>query len=191
MFINVRKSIILLVIGMLILMESGFLINRVSAQSDFNPDSTNIFIDSRFKLWDEYEKMLDDTFNITIVYINQSVNHSAYYKIDIDNNITEGNFTYFVTNQFYINETLIHYLRIYINNESVFYETNIIIDSDVTKDSIDYGKSIWTINLSPLEWTQKERNIFFAGIISFLVSLPMVYFIIKTNKKGHGIKTYK
>ena len=163
----------------------------VSAQELNNAETSTFFIDSRFKLWDENEKMLDSNFNITIFYLNSSSNNTAYYKIDIDNTINEGFFTNYTKLQFNINESIIHYLKIYINNETVLHETNIIITNQVSKSLIDYANNQWTINLSPFEWTQKERNIFLSVVIGALLCLLIAYRITVKFKKSKGITTYK
>lgn len=191
MFIRlVRKSYFSIGIILMLVAVSIFG-NFVSAQANPNIATSTIFIDSRFKLWDTNEKMLDAQFNITIVYFNSSSNNSAYYKIDVDNNISEGYFKNSTKKQYFINQTMIHYLKIFINNKTVYETTNIIITNQISKSLIDYANNQWTINLSPFEWTQKERNIFSAAVIGALMCLLIAYRITTKYKKSKGIQTFK
>ncbi len=187
MFIRRRKPVIIIV---MVIMVLGIFNNVLVSANDEIPN-TSIFIDSRFKLWDLNEKMIDGNFNITVYYFNETTNNTAYYKIDIDDNISEGFFKTSIKKQFSINSSMIHSLKVYINNETIYHVTNIIITNQISKSLIDYANNEWTINLSPFDWGQKERNIFFAVVISALISLFIAYRITTKYKKSRGITTIK
>lgn len=191
MFVQpVRRQFIICVLVIMLIVVSIFG-DFVSAQANPNTTISTVFIDSRFKLWDETEKLLDENFNITIFYLNSSSNNTGYYKIDIDSQISEGIFTNYIKKEYLINETFIHYLRIYVNNQTILEAYNIIITNQISKSLIDYANSQWTINLSPFEWTKKEQNVFFAGVIGAILCLVISYRITTKYKKSKGIKTYK
>lgn len=192
MFIqHLRKQVFAIMIVLMLMAISIIWADFVSADDTKDIAISSIFIDSRFKLWDSSEKILDGKFNITIFYFNKSVNNTAYYKIDLDNNISEGFFTDFIINQYSINESMIHYIKIYINNKTVYYVNNIIITNGVTKSTIDYANNVWTINLNPSEWSKKERSIFYAVVLASLLSVLIAYRITSKNRKNRGITTYK
>lgn len=158
----------------------------VSALNSDIANSPSIFIDSRFKLWDSNEKMLDKNFNITIIYVNES---GFYYNIIINENNYSGMANLSYTNSFWLNETdIITLLEIQINNNTIFKENNIIITSGITQSVIDTGLSPFTINLKPSEWTQKEWNIFWSIFLGSILSFYIAFRIIKKYRKLHGVK---
>lgn len=187
MFIRLQKPVIILSVLMLL---SISITSMVSANS-LEIDNSTIFINSRFILWDADEKMIDNKFNISIFYNNVTSNNTCYYKIDIDNNITEGFLNFSTKHEYKYNETLIHYITIYINNVTVFKVTNIITTSTITERSINYPGNPYTINLSPSEWNAKEINLFTAVIFGGFIASVMVYRIRIKYSKGRGITTYK
>lgn len=152
--------------------------------------STNL--SSRYILWDSYEKMIDPSFNITVYCFNSSSNFTAWFEIGIDNNITTGEFQFINTINFTIKRTIINDLYVKINNKTYLSAQNILIAEGITTDNItpDNGHSL-TINLLPSEWTKKEWNIFFGIVSSFLLSLPICYFGIKTSRQIVGYKTIR
>lgn len=190
---NKRKQRIYLVITMMIIMGMGFgnLILDVSA-SNIMPESPHIYIDSRMKLWDTNEKMLDKDFNITIIYINETTNNSFNYYIKINNNEYSGiaNLTYF-KNFTIINTDLLTHFEIKINNITYIKETGIIITSGITQDSIRNAGTPFTLNLKPSEWSKMEWNIFFALIFSGVIGMIITYRLIKRIRKKSGVRTIR
>ena len=52
-------------------------------------------INSRFILWDNYEKMIDNNFQIEFYSFNQSSNFTSSYYIQINSEIRNGTFQYY------------------------------------------------------------------------------------------------
>lgn len=146
-------------------------------------------IKSRFILWDENEKMIDNNFTIELFYFNVSNNHTAFYKIQIDNLIY--NDTFQVNKNIEIgleNNYNIQKFVIQIDNKTLLDENNIKVISGVTKNSVNRGVSQFTINLSPFQWTVKERNIFYSILTSSLLCIFISFRLLKYYRKKNGIK---
>lgn len=182
-----------IVIGMFLIIGLGIsnFSLLVSADSNF-ADSPEIFINSRFKLWDENEKMLDKNFSITIIFLNESLNNSFEYSIKIDNNNINGSNEKSVTEYFDMNNTnIILILQIFVNNEIIFEAENIILTSGVNQNTINTGLSPYVISLNPSDWKSLERNIFISAIIGGLFSILISYRLVKRIRKSHGVKTIR
>lgn len=176
---------------LIVLMLLGVSIGGVSAQSNFTPDSTIFIIESRFKLWDNDEKMLDKNFSISLINLNNSKNES-YYSIQINENIETGIFNLSVKKYYELNETdLIYSLIIIVDNKTLIDETDIILISGVNKHWITSIPEIFKIALTPSQWTHKQWNIFYAIVFSSLFSLMIGYRINKKWRKNHGVKVIK
>lgn len=189
--IKKRKHQIYLKVVVMVIMGMGIsnLFLGVSAQS-YITDSPHIFIESRFKLWDLNEKMLDKDFNITILYYNQSNNNSFNYKITLDENIYTGNSTYYYSQNFTIDNTdILFKMEIEINNITYLSETGILITSGITQSKIQNSGEPFTINLNPAEWSKKEWNIFFSLMFAGILGMIISYKLVKRIRKKHGVKT--
>jgi len=186
-----RKQRIYLIITIMVIMGMGIsnIFFVVSAQINF-ADSPQIYIDSRLKLWDSSEKMLDKKFNITIINFNESTNNTFNYYIKVNNLEYFGisNLSY-LQNFTIINTDILHTFIIKVNNKTYIDESGIVITSGITQDSIiDAGKP-FTLNLKPSEWTKKEWNIFFALVFSGIIGMVITYRLIKRIRKKNGVNT--
>lgn len=187
-----RKQRIYLICAIMIIIGMG-ISNLFLVVSAINiADSPEIFIDSRLKLWDNNEKMLDKNFNITIIYLNESNNNSFNYEININDLSYKGNSTMYYLQNITISDTdFIFKFQVIINNITYLDESGIIITSGIqSSDIINAGKP-FTINLRPSEWNSKEWNIFFGLAFSGLMGLPISYKLVKRIRKKNGINTIR
>lgn len=185
-----RKQRIYLMCAIMVIMGMG-ISNLFLVVSAINiTDSPQIYIDSRLKLWDINEKMLDKNFNITIIYLNESNNNSFNYKITVNNLIYEGNSTLYHLQNFTITDTdIIFKFQVIINNITYLDESEIIITSGVNgSDIVNAGKP-FTINLKPSEWNALEWNIFFALVFAGIIGMFITYRLIKRIRKKNGVNT--
>ena len=158
----------------------------ISGQS--TPDNF-IFIQSRFMLWDTYEKMMDNNFNITLInYENSTMNNS--YEIYINKDIYYGNFTGFIILPFMRNESSISII-VKMNNDTKMIESNIRIVKGITPNAIDRIDTSPFITINPLEWGKRQWNIFFAVVFSALVSVLIAYLIVVRYRKFKGVMEIK
>lgn len=157
-------------------------VTAITSQSSFH-------IESRFILWDDYEKMIDNEFSIHLYYINQSYNNTFTYSIIINYDLYEGiNNTHHIQNISLSNNDVISYMEIKINNETLLKAYNIRIVSGVSSSGIKRSLSDFTISLSPFEWNAKERNIFYSVIVGALISLFLSFSIVKSYRMKYGIR---
>jgi hypothetical protein len=154
------------------------------------PDSdTKVYLTSRFILWDKYEKMIDDRFDIHIHYYNDSDNYTFYYEIIVDNNIKSGYSSYYKSMNINVNDSdYINNLEVKINNETVFSGYDIVVITDIKQDQIERVDDSWLISLNPMEWRNKEWKIFFAVICSGIVSMVISFTTVKAYRKFKGVK---
>lgn len=146
--------------------------------------NTIVFIESRFRLWDANEKMLDNSFNITVIDLRNNTT-IKYLEIDINGDIYYSNFTQYSITEISTNDSMIN-IVIRINNETVFVESNIKIIRGVTGNTISTGQKPFVISLSPLEWNSRQWNIFFAVVISAIISIGISYIIVMRYRRIKG-----
>jgi len=174
-----------LIIIMLVL---GLNIFCIIANAENPNTSTHIFIESRFKLWDSNEKMIDENFQIHIVYTNISHNNTFSYYIQINNEIYNGTTNYYYFLDIHLNNgENINTLLIKINNETALHETNIKIIGGVSGSGIKRSIEPFTISLSPFQWNLAERNIFYSVIIGAIISIFFGFRIVKFYRAKNGI----
>ena len=153
---------------------------------------TKILLTSRFILWDEEEKMIDNNFEIHILYFNYTNNNTGNYEITIDNEKFEGIVINYTSIPIYINNSdKINSIIIKVNNNTVYTVSNIYIIKGVSGKSVWKGISEFLISLNPFEWSAKEWNIFFSVVIASLISLPISLRFVKYYKKKHGVRVIK
>lgn len=153
---------------------------------------SNFYIESRFILWDDNEKMIDNDFTIHLYYINESNNNTGFYKVIINNDIYNDTFnTYSFINIHMNNNDIINIFKIEINNETLLDIKNIQIISGIDGHGIKRTVSQYVISLSPFEWTAKERNIFLSFIVSTIISMVMAFRLLKYYRKKNGVKIIK
>lgn len=155
-----------------------------------NPETaTTYFIESRFKLWDNSEKMLDENFNIHILYYNNSNNNTYSYYIQINNDIYRNITQYHTIIPIHLNNgQMINTFIIKVNNETILSETNIRIIGGVSGSGIKRSIEPYTISLSPLQWTNVERNIFSSVIIAGIMSIFLGFRLVKFYRSKNGIR---
>lgn len=147
---------------------------------------------SSFMLWNDFEKMINKDFNITVYSFNSSLNFTGYYEIGIDNQKWEGNFQFYKVINFTIEKLIINNLYVKINNITLINADNIFISEGITSENIVSGDgNPLTINLRPSEWSKKEWNIFFSLIVSFIISVLFCYVTVKLGRKITGYKTIR
>lgn len=143
------------------------------------------FIQSRFILWDNTERMIDPAFSVILI----NPNGSAYYEIDIDGNITTGLVNYSEVVDFdYTGQDIIYYLEVKIDNQTVLLAGEIVLLEGLSSSGVARPGSPFTISLAPWEWTEKEWNIVFSIILSSLLAMFIGYRIAKRYRKLHGVK---
>lgn len=152
-----------------------------------NPDNF-IFIESRFRLWDENEKMIDNNFNIII--INTELNKTVYYEIQINADIMTGVFSRNITIPIYTNETMIA-LSIRLDNHTALSVSGISIIGNVNYQQITSIQHDNLISLNPLTWSKKERNIFYSVIVAGLISVLISYLSVMRYRKLKGVMEIK
>ena len=146
-----------------------------------------IFIDSRFKLWDSNEKMLDNNFTVTILSID---NETHTYRISANNEIRTGNLTnltYIHIEYFNITDSTLA-LHIEIDDKPIYTVSNIKLISDITASGISQIGKPFVISLSPFDWNKKQWNIFNSVIISALISVLLAYLFVLRFRKLHGTR---
>lgn len=185
---RVRQScklfVMVMLIGLLVLGSINF-----NAIAD-NPDSnTKIILSSRFILWDEKEKMIDNDFNINIYHYNITNNHTANYNIYVDELHYNGTFQYFISIPINLtNKEIINNIRILINNLTVFNVNYILIMEGITGKSVKRGIDEFLISLNPFEWEAKEYNIFFGVIVASLISVFIALKTVKYYRVKRGVR---
>jgi len=178
-----------LITSIFLMMVFGINIFSIIAIAE-NPNTiSTYYIESRFKLWDNNEKMLDENFAIHILYYNNSNNNSFFYYIQINDNIYNGSSNYMhIENIVMNNNQYINTLIIKVNNETLLSESNIRIIGGVSGDVIKRSVDKFTISLSPLEWTNAERNIFFSVILGAILSIFFGFRLVKKYRSKYGIR---
>lgn len=166
---------------------AGLLLGSVAIAQTDEP-AIFIFIESRFRLWDSTEKMIDKNFTITMINLNSSMNNE--YKLSINNNITYGNFTGSIQIPIIATDSVINIL-IEINNKTEFMQTDIRIISGITAPGINQISQPWYIQLSPLEWGKKQWNIFFAIVLSAFICIYISYHIVMHYRNLSGTREIK
>lgn len=154
-----------------------------------NPETATIFyIESRFKLWDNTEKMLDESFTIHLIYYNNSNNNTYSYYIQINNDIYKNTTQYHTIIPIHLNNgQIINIFIIKINNETILSESNIRIIGGVSGDGIKRSIEPYTISLSPLQWNNVERNIAFSVVFSGVLSIFLGFRLVKFYRSKNGI----
>lgn len=179
----IHRIIIALIISAVLLSNVQF---AISEPVDNN--TILIFIESRFRLWDENEKMMDNNFTISFFAINQSVNNT--YKITINQDIITGNFTGYYTRQFETNDSVIS-IHIEINDIPLLTISNIKIVSNITAGGISQIGEPFKISLSPFDWNKKQWNIFYSVVIAAVISVIVSYLLIMRYRKINGVMEIK
>lgn len=181
---SVKQLGMVMLIGLLVLGSINF-----NAIAD-NPDSnTKIILSSRFILWDETEKMIDNDFNINIFYYNITNNHTANYNINVDELKYNGTFQYFISIPINLtNKEVINSIIVIVNNRTVFNENYILIMDSITGKSIKRGIDEFLISLNPFEWQEMEYNIFFGVIIASLISVFIALRTVKYYRVKRGVR---
>ena len=163
-----------------------------NAIADNLNSDTKIILSSRFILWDETEKMIDNDFNINIFYYNEPNNHTAFYNIYVDELNYNGTFQYFTFISVNLtNKDIINSLIVKVNNETVFNENYIIIMTGITGNSVKRGIEEFLISLNPFEWEEMEYNIFFGVIIASLISVFISLRTVKYYRVKKGVREVK
>ena len=184
------KSAMLLIVFLMI--ASGLNSSRVVSQDILESPEAIAIISSRFMLWDISEKMLDPQFTINMFNLNQSVNSSVYYEITINNNMRNGTFYSNHTINYDINYTeIIFLMTIKLNNITTLEAENIRLIDGLDGTHISTSREPFFLSFTPWEWTAKERNIFFAVLISGLVSSLVSFRLVKRYRKYSGYKVIK
>ena len=149
------------------------------------PGDTKIFIQSRFILWDQHEKMIDDDFNITIITLD---NLTHNYNIRIDDINYNGSYNYSALIEIHYNHSSINQLIIIIDGNKSLEAYDIIV-SDQMKGGI-ISDLIETIKIEflPVELTRFEWNLVFSGIVGACICLPTAYYTVKYYRKYRGAK---
>lgn len=181
-----KHYISVMIIGVIltagIFLSSGYVVSQATTDPAVSAQPIAI-IQSRFMLWDEYEKSLDKNFQIILINWD---NYSMNYSIDIDGVYTNGSFNnYYVQNYSFVNTNIskIYQLIVYINDTIVLHASDIRIFSGITQGRIDEIQVPYKISFLPFELTQLEWNLVFAGIIGVLISLPVSYATVKYYRK--------
>jgi len=123
-----------------------------------------------------------------INYGNQSMNNS--YEININSIIYKGNFTGYITVPINTNETLIS-ISVRLNNETVYVQSGIKIMGNISYHAIDQMEKPNLISMNPFEWSKKEWNIFFAIVLSAIISVLIAYLVVIRYRKIHGVMEIK
>jgi len=153
---------------------------------------TKIYFTSRFILWDENEKMIDNHFQIHIHFKNETLNDTAYYNIRIDDLIYNGTFQYYESISINITDKqILSMIDISINNRSIYTVYGVTVISGVTKSNIERSISEFLISLNPLEWKEKEWNIFFAVIVASILTIPIALRFVKYFRAKRGVSEVK
>lgn len=192
MFIRQRQHKGILVI--LLVVMGGLQVSVLShyAVADDIATGSYTFITSRFILWDTTEKMIDPTFNINMVYINNSNNHTAYYEIKINDMEYNGSFEMFYTQNITLNNTEnIMLFEVKINNITTISAEDINVIKGVNKRGISRSRQPFTINLSPFEWEAMEWNIFLSICTASLISIFIGYRLVLRYRKIRGVREVK
>lgn len=176
-----KTTAILLILSILAL--SGLEVQAQGIQDDTG--GASIFLESRFRLWDPTEKILDQNFTITAVYFNASNNNTAHLSIKINglavHNETFKNWTKW--GRIYTGENL--ELEILINNNTVFHERDIYIMSGVTAPALQKWKPSF-LEISPGDWSKLQWNQFFGAVLGVLFSIYIGYRVTKEGRKRTG-----
>jgi len=170
-----------LAIGMLL---SGLGGVAVAAEPGGDP---TVWLNSRFILWDNYEKMIDSNFTIVLSLVNESRNHTGYYEIQVDNLYYNGTFQYLETFPFDLeNVTSIGLMLVRVDNETLISAQNVIVRNGVTTNQIYNPGDPWLVSLNPMEWRAKEWNIFFSVVTAALVSVIIAYRLVTKYRRYSG-----
>lgn len=162
------------------------------AVADDSDNNAYAIITSRFILWDSNEKLLDPHFSIHVFDFNTSVNHTSFYGILINENEYNNSFI----NHAKINFNMtgieeIYKLTIAINNKTVMTALDIDIVGGVSENQVKQPYEPFTINLSPLEWSAKEWNIFLAIVGATILGMIFAYRRVKNYRKYRGVREWK
>lgn len=184
---SVKQLGIVMLIGLLVLGSINF-----NAIAD-NPNSnTKIILSSRFILWDENEKMIDNDFNINIFYYNITNNHTANYNIKVDELKYNGTFQYFISIPINLtNKEIINSIIVIVNNKTVFNANTILIMEGITGSSVKRGIDEFLISLNPLKWKEMEVNIFAGVIVASLISVFIALRTVKYYRVKLGVREVK
>ena len=175
-----------LVLTLLIIM-GPMAVEIVHAQGTQGQDgqALHIFIESRFRLWDPTEKMMDKDFTISVFYFNETMNNTARIKILINGapeyEVTFSNYTSF--NYSYRGDSIS--LTIQLNNETVFNEPNIQIIAGITGHGLRTWKPTF-LEINPGDWKAYQWNEFYSIVFGVLISIYVGFRSIKTVRRKIG-----
>lgn len=165
----------------------------VAGQTVINAPDTLYFIQSRFMLWDTYEKMIDSNFTITLVNTNlTSVNNS--YKILLNDLAYEGVFNQSVSVNFDLNASYskIHSMSLFVNDVKLAEFYDIVISRGINQNTINQGSALANlISMSPLEWSQAEWSVFFAVVCGGLFAVLIAYRLVTKYRTARGVRVIK
>lgn len=186
---SVKQLVMVMLIGLLVFSSINFSFNAIADNLD---SDTKIILSSRFILWDKNEKMIDNNFNINIIYYNITNNHTTNYDISVDELKYNGTFQYFISIPINLtNKEVINSIIVIVNNKTVFNINYIIIMRGITGNSVKRGISEFLISLNPFEWEAKEYNIFFGVIVASLISVFISLRTVKHYRKKKGVSEVK
>jgi len=183
--VNNRQRIVILIIGALFI--TGFFLSSGPVVGQATTDSVidaQAIIQSRFMLWDAYEKTMDNRFDILLFSWS---NFSNNYSININNQYFNGTFIYYkLFNYSYNNISIISVISVKIDNNTVLHANNIKLIKGVTQGTIAPYVEPYKISFLPFELTKFEWNLIFSGLVAVLISLPSAYIIVKYYRKHRG-----
>lgn len=188
MFIQHRRQCVnFVIVGSIIgLLLAGGVNSAVAYPLD---SDTKVYLTSRFLLWDTTEKMIDPQFDIHIFYFNISTNHTANYYANVGGNEINGTFQHYINLSYNINYTdIITNLEIIVNNNTVFEAQNIIVIEGISQQTITRPYEPFYLKFLPSEWTAKEWNIFYAVLISALLSIFISYRLAYRYRERMGVR---
>ena len=152
---------------------------------------TEILLTSRFILWDEFEKMIDNDFKIHIIFENETSNHTAYYEVLINDLNYSGMVEHYTVIDVSLNNTEIASIIINIDNITIYQVYDLIIIEGFTGGHVKRGLDEWLISLNPLEWSNFQWNIFFSVVSAFIVSIFVSLKLVKYYRKRKKVTVVK
>ena len=179
-----KKKILTLVI----MLSIGFNMVMVMGVAGQPIDSTHsfIFIESRFILWDEYEKMLDSNFIINIIYLNSTDNNTASYHVTVDGQEWSGTLQTNVSINVTVTQEVISLIEVKVNNETQLKVHGVIIMEGVSGSGIRRGRTLHFIEMLPTEWKAYQWNEFFAVSTGVLLAIVFGYRLMKRFRMKQG-----
>lgn len=176
-----------LIFAIILMCYLGSLFGSI-AIAQTNEPKTFIFIESRFRLWDTTEKMIDSNFTITIINTNSTMNNE--YKLSINDNISYGNFSGYIQIPISVSVPTVN-IMIDVNNKTEFVQLGIKVITGITPTGISQISEPWYIQISPLEWGKKQWNIFYSLILSAFICIYISYNIVIHYRKLQGVREIK